>query len=303
MKRRNFLQQTGVVAAAALVSPSLISMKKQPIKLVILHTNDTHSNIDPFPKNHSKFPDKGGVSRRAKLVQTIREQEDHVLLLDAGDVFQGTPYFNKFKGVLEMKVMQEMGYDAMTLGNHDFDIGIEGFVNAKQHATFPIVNCNYNLDQTLLKDQVSTSIILKKAGRKIGITGVGIDLNGLVADSQTKGLVYNDPIAAVQREVDVLRKKGCDLVICLSHLGYEYANDKVSDHVLAENTSGIDIIIGGHTHTFLEKGVVIQNKESKSVVINQVGYGGLQLGRIEVEFDGGDIHVAALAPMEIQEIA
>lgn len=303
MKRRNFLQQTGVVAAAALVSPSLISMKKQPIKLVILHTNDTHSNIDPFPKNHSKFPDKGGVSRRAKLVQTIREQEDHVLLLDAGDVFQGTPYFNKFKGVLEMKVMQEMGYDAMTLGNHDFDIGIEGFVNAKKHATFPIVNCNYNLDQTLLKDQVSTSIILKKAGRKIGITGVGIDLNGLVADSQTKGLVYNDPIAAVQREVDVLRKKGCDLVICLSHLGYEYANDKVSDHVLAENTSGIDIIIGGHTHTFLEKGVVIQNKESKSVVINQVGYGGLQLGRIEVEFDGGDIHVAALAPMEIQEIA
>ena len=303
MKRRNFLQQTGVVAAAALVSPSLISMKKQPIKLVILHTNDTHSNIDPFPKNHSKFPDKGGVSRRAKLVQTIREQEDHVLLLDAGDVFQGTPYFNKFKGVLEMKVMQEMGYDAMTLGNHDFDIGIEGFVNAKKHATFPIVNCNYNLDQTLLKDQVSPSIILKKAGRKIGITGIGIDLNGLVAVSQTKGLIYNDPISSVQREVDALRKKGCDLVICLSHLGYEYTNDKVSDRVLAENTSGIDIIIGGHTHTFLEKGVVIQNKESKSVVINQVGYGGLQLGRIEVEFDGGDIHVAALAPMEIQEIA
>ena len=177
MKRRNFLQQTGVVAAAALVSPSLISMKKQPLKLVILHTNDTHSNIDPFPKNHSKFPDKGGVSRRAKLVQTIREQEDHVLLLDAGDVFQGTPYFNKFKGVLEMKVMQEMGYDAMTLGNHDFDIGIEGFVNAKKHATFPIVNCNYDLAQTSLKELVSPSIILKKAGRKIGITGIGIDLN------------------------------------------------------------------------------------------------------------------------------
>lgn len=303
MKRRNFLQRTGVVAAAALVSPSLISMKKQPIKLVILHTNDTHSNIDPFPKNHSKFPDKGGVSRRAKLVGMIREQEDHVLLLDAGDVFQGTPYFNKFKGVLEMKVMQEMRYDAMTLGNHDFDIGIEGFVHAKQHATFPIVNCNYDLAQTSLKELVSPSIIIKKAGRKIGITGVGIDLNGLVADSQTKGLVYKDPISSVQREVDVLRKKGCDLIICLSHLGYEYANDKVSDRVLAENTSGIDIIIGGHTHTFLEKGVVIQNKEGKSVVINQVGYGGLQLGRIEVEFDGGDTHVAAVAPMEIQEIA
>jgi len=303
MKRRNFLQQTGVVAAAALVSPSLISMKKQPLKLVILHTNDTHSNIDPFPKNHAKFPDKGGVSRRAKLIQSIRDQHEHVLLLDAGDVFQGTPYFNKFKGVLEMKVMQEMGYDAMTMGNHDFDIGIEGFVHAKQHASFPIVNCNYNFEQTLLKGQVSTSIVLKKAGRKIGITGVGIDLNGLVANSQTKGLVYNDPISAVQREVNNLRRKGCDLVVCLSHLGFEYAESKVSDRVLAENTSGIDIIIGGHTHTFLEKGVILQNKEGKSVVINQVGYGGLQLGRIEVEFDGGDTRVAAVVPLEIQEIA
>ena len=291
------------MAAAALVSPSLISMKKQPLKLVILHTNDTHSNIDPFPKNHAKFPDKGGVSRRAKLIQSIRDQHEHVLLLDAGDVFQGTPYFNKFKGVLEMKVMQEMGYDAMTMGNHDFDIGIEGFVHAKQHASFPIVNCNYNFEQTLLKGQVSTSIVLKKAGRKIGITGVGIDLNGLVANSQTKGLVYNDPISAVQREVNNLRRKGCDLVVCLSHLGFEYAESKVSDRVLAENTSGIDIIIGGHTHTFLEKGVILQNKEGKSVVINQVGYGGLQLGRIEVEFDGGDTRVAAVVPLEIQEIA
>jgi len=291
------------VAAAALVSPSLISMKKQPLKLVILHTNDTHSNIDPFPKNHAKFPDKGGVSRRAKLIQSIRDQHEHVLLLDAGDVFQGTPYFNKFKGVLEMKVMQEMGYDAMTMGNHDFDIGIEGFVHAKQHASFPIVNCNYNFEQTLLKGQVSTSIVLKKAGRKIGITGVGIDLNGLVANSQTKGLVYNDPISAVQREVNNLRRKGCDLVVCLSHLGFEYAESKVSDRVLAENTSGIDIIIGGHTHTFLEKGVILQNKEGKSVVINQVGYGGLQLGRIEVEFDSGDTRVAAVVPLEIQEIA
>ena len=291
------------MAAAALVSPSLISMKKQPLKLVILHTNDTHSNIDPFPKNHAKFPDKGGVSRRAKLIQSIRDQHEHVLLLDAGDVFQGTPYFNKFKGVLEMKVMQEMGYDAMTMGNHDFDIGIEGFVHAKQHASFPIVNCNYNFEQTLLKGQVSTSIVLKKAGRKIGITGVGIDLNGLVANSQTKGLVYNDPISAVQREVNNLRRKGCDLVVCLSHLGFEYAESKVSDRVLAENTSGIDIIIGGHTHTFLEKGVILQNKEGKSVVINQVGYGGLQLGRIEVEFDSGDTRVAAVVPLEIQEIA
>lgn len=291
------------MAAAALVSPSLISMKKQPLKLVILHTNDTHSNIDPFPKNHAKFPDKGGVSRRAKLIQSIRDQHEHVLLLDAGDVFQGTPYFNKFKGVLEMKVMQEMGYDAMTMGNHDFDIGIEGFVHAKQHASFPIVNCNYNFEQTLLKGQVSTSIVLKKAGRKIGVTGVGIDLNGLVANSQTKGLVYNDPISAVQREVNNLRRNGCDLVVCLSHLGFEYAESKVSDRVLAENTSGIDIIIGGHTHTFLEKGVILQNKEGKSVVINQVGYGGLQLGRIEVEFDSGDTRVAAVVPLEIQEIA
>lgn len=302
MKRRNFLQQTGIIAAAAVVAPSLISAKKAPKKLVILHTNDTHSNIDPFPKNHAKFPDRGGVSRRAKFIEQIREQSENVLLLDAGDVFQGTPYFNKFKGVLEMKVMSEMGYDAMTLGNHDFDIGIDGFVHAKQEGKFPVVNCNYDVSNTALKDVVVPSIILKKAGRKIGITGVGIDLKGLVADNLTTGLIYNDPIKSVQKEVNKLRKKGCDLVICLSHLGFEYATNKVSDRVLAQETTGIDIILGGHTHTFLEKGVELVNREGKPVIVNQVGYGGLLLGKIEVEFDGGDTRVAVASPVEMKEV-
>ncbi|MBI3238284.1 MAG: metallophosphoesterase, partial [Flavobacteriia bacterium] len=155
MNRRTFIYRTGIVVAGAAIAPSLISASgKKDQKLVILHTNDTHSNIDPFPDNHGKYPGMGGVARRATLIEQIRAEEEHVLLLDCGDIFQGTPYFNKFKGVLEMKVLSEMKYDAATLGNHDFDIGLEGFKQAKQHATFPFVNTNYDLSKTSLRDEV-----------------------------------------------------------------------------------------------------------------------------------------------------
>jgi 5'-nucleotidase len=273
------------VAGAAVVAPSLISAAgKKDVKLVILHTNDTHSNIDPFPANHAKYPGMGGVSRRATLIEQIRRDEEHVLLLDAGDIFQGTPYFNKFKGTLEMKVLAAMEYDAATLGNHDFDIGMEGFKAAKQHAGFPFVNANYDLSATSLKDEVVPHVIVKKGPLKIGIFGLGIDLTGLVSDANTAGMVYRDPVAAAQEQADLLRAENCDLVICLSHLGYEYPNDpqKISDRNLAVLTEGIDIILGGHTHTFLEKPVVLRNKANNDVVINQVGYAGLYLGRLDI---------------------
>lgn len=285
MKRRTFIQQTGIVAGAAVVAPSLISAgRKKDVKLVILHTNDTHSNIDPFPDNHAKYPGMGGVSRRATLIEQIRKEEEHVLLLDAGDIFQGTPYFNKFKGTLEMKVLSAMEYDAATLGNHDFDIGMEGFKAAKTNAGFPFVNANYDFSATPLKDEVAPHVILKKGPLKIGIFGLGIDLAGLVSDTNITGLVYRDPVAAAQQQADLLRSKNCDLVICLSHLGYEYPTDasKISDRKLAEATEGIDIILGGHTHTFLEQPVVLRNKAGNDVVINQVGYAGLYLGRLDV---------------------
>lgn len=305
MERRLFLQQTGVVAGAAMVAPSLISAKKKPNKLVILHTNDTHSNIDPFPVNHPKFPNMGGVSRRASLIRSIRDQEEHVLLLDAGDIFQGTPYFNKFKGVLEMKTMAAMNYDIVTLGNHDFDIGMEAYKSALSHASFQVVNANYELSSTPLEEVVKPYTIIRKAGFKIGVFGVGVDLQGLVPNENWKGLTYQDPIAAAQKQADALRKEGCDVVICLSHLGYEYKTNQVSDKVLAASTHGINVIIGGHTHTFLEDMQEFKNKEGKAVFVNQVGYGGLKLGRIDIELcpDSGKFTIASINQLLDENIA
>lgn len=305
MERRLFLQQTGVVAGAAMVAPSLISAKKKPNKLVILHTNDTHSNIDPFPVNHPKFPNMGGVSRRASLIRSIRDQEENVLLLDAGDIFQGTPYFNKFKGVLEMKTMGAMNYDIVTLGNHDFDIGMEAYKSALSHASFQVVNANYELSSTPLKEVVKPYTIIRKAGFKIGVFGVGVDLQGLVPDENWKGLTYQDPIAAAQKQADALRKEGCDVVICLSHLGYEYKTNQVSDKILAASTHGINVIIGGHTHTFLEDMQEFKNKEGKAVFVNQVGYGGLKLGRIDIELcqDSGKFTIASINQLLDDNIA
>lgn len=305
MERRLFLQQTGIVAGAAMVGPSLISAKKKPNKLVILHTNDTHSNIDPFPVNHPKFPNMGGVSRRASLIQSIRDQEENVLLLDAGDIFQGTPYFNKFKGVLEMKTMAAMNYDIVTLGNHDFDIGMEAYKSALSHASFQVVNANYELSSTPLEEVVKPYTILRKAGFKIGVFGVGVDLQGLVPNENWKGLTYQDPIAAAQKQADALRKEGCDVVICLSHLGYEYNTNQVSDKVLAASTHGINVIIGGHTHTFLEDMQEFKNKEGKAVFVNQVGYGGLKLGRIDIELcpDSAKFTIASINQLLDDNIA
>lgn len=293
MKRRSFIQRTGIVAAAAMAAPSLLSAQRKNVKLVILHTNDTHSNIDPFPKNHPKYADLGGVSRRASFIKKVRSEEEHVLLLDAGDVFQGTPYFNKFNGVLEMKVMSEMQYDVATLGNHDFDIGMEGYAKAKAYGTFKVVNSNYALEGTPLSSIVEKNTIIKKGGYKIGIFGLGVDLNGLVAKSNYEGMQIMDPIQIAKEQVAYLKSKKCDYIICLSHLGYTYANDldKPSDLNLAAKTAGINLIIGGHTHTFLTEITRVTNTEGKDVLINQVGYGGLMVGRIDVDFNGLDSNV------------
>ena len=286
MKRREFIQKTILGTAAVSLSPSLMaqeSSKKQ--QLTILHTNDTHSNIDPFPPNHAKFPNRGGVAARYELLKHIRSEEEQVLLLDAGDIFQGTPYFNRFGGELEMKVMSKMAYDAATMGNHDFDAGMEGFRKAKQHADFPFLCANYDFRNTVLDGLTQEYKIFKKGGLKVGVFGVGIEPKGLVPDKLYGETKYLDPIERAQDMVTKLQDEKCDLVICLSHLGYEYLNDKVSDRVLAKKTKGIDLIIGGHTHTFLEKPTQELNLDGKITLINQVGWAGLNLGRIDFDVE------------------
>lgn len=288
MKRRDFIQKSFLVSGGLLVSPSMLDIaqsSKKSKKLTILHTNDTHSNIEPFPPNHAKFPNKGGVTRRFELIQEIRESEENVLLLDAGDIFQGTPYFNLFGGTLEMKVMTAMGYDAATMGNHDFDGGMDGFLKAKEFAKFPFVCSNYDFSETILKDETVKSIVLKKGGLKIGILGVGVELKGLVPESLFGATKYLDPIESANQEALKLKKKGCDLIICLSHLGYQYETDKVSDILLARNSENIHLIIGGHTHTFLEKPTEERNLNGDLVLINQVGWGGIQLGRLDFSIE------------------
>jgi len=282
MKRRDFFQKGGIVLGAFLVSGNVLaSTEKRSRKITILHTNDTHSNIDAFPSNHAKYPNQGGVAKRFELFQKIKSEEENVIILDAGDIFQGTPYFNMFGGVLEMKLMSELGYDVATMGNHDFDGGMDGFLKAKQHAKFPFVCANYDFSDTILKDQLLQHVVLERNNIKIGVFGIGVELNGLVPDSKYGKTSYLDPVKTANEQAALLKKKGCDLIICLSHLGFEYADNKVSDKVLASKTKNIHLILGGHTHTFLDKPFEAKNLEGETVLINQAGYGGVQVGRLD----------------------
>jgi 5'-nucleotidase len=209
-------------------------------------------------------------------------------LLDAGDIFQGTPYFNFFGGELEMKLMTEMGYDAATIGNHDFDGGIDGLDRQLVYANFPLLVSNYNFDNTLLNGKTKEYKIFKKGGLKIGVFGVGIELEGLVPKSLYKETIYNDPLNAAQKWATMLKQdENCDYVICLSHLGYKYGpnENKISDRILAENSTNIDLIIGGHTHTFLKEPERLKNKDGNPVLVNQVGWAGIVLGRLDVYFE------------------
>ncbi|MCB9365454.1 MAG: metallophosphatase [Flavobacteriales bacterium] len=285
--RRQFIKQIsiaggGLVSLQAIPFSSYALAKDETTKITILHTNDVHSHIEPFPSNDPKYPNLGGAARRAALIQQIRAVEKNVLLLDAGDVFQGTPYFNKYGGEIDFKLMSLMQYDAATIGNHDFDNGIEGFKNMLPHANFPFVNANYNFENTILKGEIIPHKIFIKDNIKIGVFGVGVELDGLVSKELYKETIYNDPIAIANRKATFLKnEEHCDLVICLSHLGYEYKSNKVSDVVLAKATSNIDLIIGGHTHTFLNEPTEIKNNVKKRVLINQVGWAGINLGRID----------------------
>jgi len=287
LDRRKFLK--GSVSVAALFALGFnaesVFAKDDFVKLTILHTNDVHSRIDPFPMDGSRNQGMGGIAPRASLIKKIRAEEDNVLLLDAGDIFQGTPYFNFFGGEVELKMMSMMGYDAGIMGNHDFDNGVEGFAKHLPHANFPILNSNYDFTDTAMEGKTQPYKIFKKAGIKIGVYGLGIELTGLVNELQSGSTKYLDPIKkAAEIETFLKLNQKCDLVICLSHLGYKYKENKVSDVVLAKNTSYTDIIIGGHTHTFLKTPDSIKNLSGNETLVNQVGFAGINLGRIDYTF-------------------
>ena len=287
MKRRHFIKQS--VAASTLIGLSglgLQSFSSTSKQITILHTNDVHSHIDPFGSEDGRNANQGGVARRYSLIESIRKENPNTLLLDAGDIFQGTPYFNYYGGELEFKLMSMLKYDAATIGNHDFDNGIDGLYAQLPHAKFEFISANYDFSNTVMDTHVKPYKTFVLDGIKIGVFGLGIELDGLVNKTMYKETVYRDPIETAQDMTRILKdNENCDLVICLSHIGYEYNSEKVSDLKLARTTKDIDLIIGGHTHTFLSRPTIEKNSEGKDVLVNQVGCYGINLGRIDFYFD------------------
>ncbi|MAN29278.1 MULTISPECIES: bifunctional metallophosphatase/5'-nucleotidase [Mesonia] len=289
MKRKTFIQNTAAagiftgIGGLGLLSSSF----KAPAKhITILHTNDVHSHIEPFPADDAKYPNLGGISRRYSLIENIRKENPNTLLLDAGDIFQGTPFFNFYGGEIEFKLMSKLKYDAATLGNHDFDNGIDGFNAQLPNADFSFISSNYDFSNTILDGKVKDYQVFTKDGVKIGVFGLGIELDGLVSKKNYKETQYLNPVEIAQEMTKKLKQEEkCDLVICLSHLGYHYDSDKIDDLKLASQTKDIDLIIGGHTHTFLPKPTVTKNLEGKKVLVNQTGWAGVNLGRIDFYLD------------------
>jgi len=285
--RRDFLKLlgTGAAGALALSTPLSVFAADDFKQLTILHTNDFHSHIDPFGHDVPRNAGEGGMAKRAALIKKIRSESKNVLLFDAGDIYQGTPYFNYFKAQLDFELMTMMGYDAATLGNHEFDNGLEGIKSQLKFAGFPFINSNYDFSDTILAGLAIPYKIFKSGGIKVGVYGLGVELQGLVDPKNYGNTRYNDPLqTALQMEKMLAEEHEPDLIVCLSHLGYSYKDNTVSDKVIASQTFKTDLIIGGHTHTFLNKPDLILNRSGKEVVVNQVGFGGLILGKVDFYF-------------------
>ncbi len=265
--------------AFALIISTFSTLGQQKIKLVILHTNDTHSQIEPTEKSNLKTADMGGYARRIGLINEIRSEEKNVLLFDAGDYSQGTPYFNFYNGRIEIDAFNRMKYDAITLGNHEFDNGVDTLATVLRAAQFPVVSSNYILTKTALSEIVKPYVILKRFGLRIGILSTNVEPKGLIIENNYKGIDYEDPLTTANKMASFLKKnKHCDVIICLSHLGLE------SDYKLVEQSHNIDVIIGGHSHSLIEN-ITRRNADGKKVIIAQMGKSGLYLGRIELELE------------------
>jgi 5'-nucleotidase len=261
----------------------LLRPEKDETLITILHTNDVHSQIDPLPAN-DRNAGKGGVARRATLVKRLRAENPNTLLLDAGDAFQGTPYFNLYRGVVEYKAMTAIGYDIVTLGNHDFDNGVEALAEAMKYAKFEFVSANYDARGTAIENRVKPYVVRELAGVRIGVFGLGIKLEGLNPPESFKGIKYYDPVKVSVGAVKLLRERErCAMVLCASHLGY-YPNpkgDEVGDTQVASQVNGIDFIASGHTHTFMQQPVLTKQPGGGNTVIFQVGKSGIYLGRVD----------------------
>ena len=290
--RRRFLTGSAAFGAALVTLPrSSFAFNADETVITILHTNDTHSQIDPLPPN-DKNAGKGGVARRATLVKRIRKENPNTLLIDAGDVLQGTPYFNFYKGEVEYKAMSAIGYDVGTLGNHEFDNGVEALAAALKFANFDIVSANYDVKGTVLEGRVKPYVVKTVGGVRVGLFGLGISPVALITPANFKGVTYLDPVQAAREMVKTLREKErCALVVCMSHLGYSERPrpNSVSDSVVASQVDGIDFIASGHSHLFMPRPVEVAQPCGAKTLIFQVGKSGIYVGRIDFTFKTGKL--------------
>lgn len=256
-------------------------------RLVIVHTNDTHSQIEPVDKNAPKEANKGGIARREVLMNQLRAEEPNLLFFDDGDFCQGTPYFNKFKGEVEIKALNLLRYDAVTIGNHEFDNGVASLAKILKKAKFPVLCANYDFGKTKLSKIIEPYAIFQRGDLKIGVIGIGVKLEGLVATDNYVGITFLDPVETANKWANYLKtEKKCDIVVVLSHLGYSYSNDSeaIGDCQLAAKSRNIDVILGGHSHTFLKKETIVENLDNKKVVINQAGKWAVEVDKLELEY-------------------
>lgn len=247
-------------------------------KLVILHTSDMHSRVEPVNRTDDRDFDKGGLVRRATFLNEFRKSVPGALLFDSGDFSQGTPYYNMFQGEVEVNLMNEMKYDAMTIGNHEFDFGLENMARLFKLAKFPVVCANYDFEATVLKGLVKPYTIIERDGVKIGVLGLGYPLEGMVQANKCEGVIFKDPVETANEVAALLKEKEkCDVVICLSHLGVG-----VDKKELIPNTRNIDIVLGGHSHTFMKNPAIFFNKDGKGVTLMHSGARGVCVGRMDV---------------------
>ena len=291
ISRRTFLTGSAAFGAAVVTLPRSFAFNADETVITILHTNDTHSQIDPLPPN-DRNAGKGGVARRATLVKRIRKENPNTLLIDAGDVLQGTPYFNFYKGEVEYKAMSAIGYDVGTLGNHEFDNGVEALAAALKFANFDIVSANYDVKGTVLEGRVKPYVVKTVGGIRVGLFGLGISPTALITPANFKGVTYLDPVLAARDVVKKLREQErCSLVVCMSHLGYSERPraNSVSDTVVASQVDGIDFIASGHSHLFMERPVEQTQPCGAKTLIFQVGKSGINVGRVDFTFRTGKL--------------
>ena len=300
INRRTFLTTSAAFGATVAVFPRDVFSVADTV-ITILHTNDTHSQIDPLPAN-DRNAGMGGVARRATLVKRIRKENPNTLLVDAGDVLQGTPYFNFYKGEVEYKAMSAIGYDAGTLGNHEFDNGVDALAAALKFANFDVVSANYDVKGTVLESKVKRYVVKTLGGIRIGLFGLGVSPTALITPDNFKGVTYIDPVVAAREVVKKLREEErCALVVCMSHSGY-FEDGTRGDSFFASQVDGIDFIASGHTHTFMEKPVTQTQPCGAKTLIFQVGKSGIYVGRVDFTFRNGKLASASGRLLDLRNV-